>query len=85
MNNPLYEGPFKGHIQNYVELKQAMGCKFVAEANHLKRFDRFTLEKYPEATVLTKEIVFEWCKKKTTKQGQINLGGHPSSASLENI
>lgn len=64
MNNPLYEGPFKDHIQNYAELKQAMGYQFAAEANHLKRFDRFTLEKYPAATVLTKEIVFEWCKKR---------------------
>ncbi len=65
MNNPIYTGPFKDHLQNYVDLKKAIGCKFDAEASCLKRFDRFILEKYPETTVLTKEIVFGWCNKKT--------------------
>ncbi|MBX9744486.1 MAG: tyrosine-type recombinase/integrase [Chlamydiales bacterium] len=64
MNNILYRGPFKDHIQNYIELKQAIGYKYDAEASHLKRFDRFTLDKYPEATGLTKEIVLDWCSKK---------------------
>ena len=63
MNNP-YEGPFKEHIQNHIDLKQAIGYKFHSEADNLKRFDRFILEKYPEATVLTKEIVLDWCQKR---------------------
>jgi|APSaa5957512622_1039677.scaffolds.fasta_scaffold13065_3 integrase/recombinase XerD len=65
MNEIIYKGPFKDHIKNHVELKQAVGYKYRAEASHLKRFDRFTLEKYPCATVLTKEIVLDWCRKKT--------------------
>lgn len=65
MNNIIYTGPFKGHIQNYVDLKRALGYKYDANADHLKRFDRFTVEKYPKATVLTKKIVFDWCSKKT--------------------
>lgn len=65
MNNPVYVGSFKDHIKSHVELKQAIGYKYNAESGHLKRFDRFTLEKYPEATILTKEIVLEWCRKKT--------------------
>ena len=65
MNNITYIGPFKDHIHNYVKLKQAVGYKFETDASHLKRFDRFTLEKYPETTVLTKEIVLDWCSKKT--------------------
>lgn len=60
-----YEGPFRGHIKGHVELKRAVGYKYDADARHLKRFDRFTLEKYPHATVLTKEIVLDWCSKKT--------------------
>jgi integrase/recombinase XerD len=64
MNNREYEGPFKDHMGNHVALKQAVGYKYETDAAHLKRFDRFTLEKYPEATVLTKEIVLEWCSKK---------------------
>lgn len=65
MNEIIYSGPFKDHIQNHVELKQAVGYKYDADASHLKRFDRFTLEKYPQTTVLTKEIVLDWCSKKT--------------------
>lgn len=65
MNEIIYEGPFKNHIQDHVELKQAVGYKYDTDADHLKRFDRFTLEKYPYASVLTKEIVLDWCSKKT--------------------
>jgi integrase/recombinase XerD len=65
MNNILYVGPFKDHILNYIELKQAIGYKYDTEAGHLKRFDKFTLEKYPGAAALTKEIVIDWCSKKT--------------------
>jgi len=60
-----YEGPFRDHIKGHVELKRAVGYKYDADARHLKRFDTFTLEKYPHATVLTKEIVLDWCCKKT--------------------
>ena len=65
MSEIIYEGLFKNHIKNHVELKQAVGYKYDIDAEHLKRFDRFTLEKYPNATVLTKEIVLDWCSKKT--------------------
>lgn len=65
MSNITYNGPFKEHIQNYVELKRALGYKYGPNANHLKRFDKFTLEKYPNATKLTKKIVLDWCNKKT--------------------
>lgn len=65
MNNTIYEGPFKDHLKNHVELKQAIGYKYVTEADHLKRFDRFTLEKYPDAIILSKKIVLDWCRKKS--------------------
>jgi integrase len=65
MSEIIYEGPFKNHIKNHVELKRTVGYKYDADATHLKRFDRFTLEKYPYTTVLTKEIVLDWCSKKT--------------------
>jgi integrase/recombinase XerD len=65
MNNISYQGPFKKHLQNHVALKQAVGYKYKTDAGHLKRFDKFTLEKYPKATALTKEIVLDWCSKKT--------------------
>jgi integrase len=64
MTNPIYTGSLKDHLQNYVDLKRAIGYKFDEEASCLKRFDRFILEKYPEMTALTKEIVLDWCSKK---------------------
>lgn len=65
MNNFSYVGPFKDHIQNHLKLKRAIGYKYNTDAEHLKRFDQFTLVKYPQADTLTKEIVHDWCGKKT--------------------
>jgi integrase/recombinase XerD len=64
MADIIYNGPFRKHIKNHVELKQSVGYKYIAEAKHLKRFDTFTLEKYRSFTTLTKEIVLDWCSKK---------------------
>lgn len=72
MSEIIYEGPFKNHIQNHVELKKAIGYKYDTDSRHLERFDRFTLEKYSHATELTKEIVLVWCSKKTY-EAQANL------------
>lgn len=60
----IYLGPFKEYLQSHIELKRAVGYKYDADEQHLKRFDRFTLEKYPDAKVLTKKMVLEWCSKK---------------------
>lgn len=65
MINIIYYGPFKKHIKNYLELKRSIGYKYDADARHLKRFDNFTLEKYSKTTVLTKEIILDWCAKKS--------------------
>lgn len=77
MINIVYTGPFKVHLQNHVQLKKAIGYKYDADAAQLKRFDRFTLEKYPDATILTKEIVLDWCKKKPY-EAQANQSGRTS-------
>ncbi|MCC3356885.1 tyrosine-type recombinase/integrase [Bacillus sp. REN16] len=72
MSDIIYEGPFRNHLQSHVELKKAIGYIYDTEARHLKRFDIFTLEKYPHATELTKEIVLDWCSKKPY-ESQANL------------
>ncbi len=64
MNKYNYYGPFKAYIQDFIELKQAVGYKYFTEAGHLKRFDTFTQKKYGSANTLTKEIVMKWCSKK---------------------
>ena len=72
MNKYNYYGPFKFYIQDFVELKQAIGYKYFSEAQHLKRFDTFTIDKYYSANALTKEIVMDWCTKKSYEK-QENL------------
>jgi integrase/recombinase XerD len=78
MNKFIYTGPFKNPIQNHLELKQAVGYKYRTEAGLLKCFDQFTLKKYPQATLLTKEIVLDWCGKKTYET-QANQNARASS------
>ena len=63
MNKYHYYGPFKTWIQCFLKVKQALGYKYLAEAEGLKRFDRFTVEKFNSAKTMTKEIVMEWCTK----------------------
>ncbi|AQS59611.1 tyrosine-type recombinase/integrase [Desulforamulus ferrireducens] len=65
MSNFIYEGPFGKHIQDFVQLKKAIGYKYDTEARHLKRFDEFTIDKYPSADRLSKEIVLDWGKKRS--------------------
>lgn len=64
MNNIIYKGPFREPLQDHIKLKKAVGYKYDTEATHLKRFDKFTREKYPDTTTLTKTIVLDWCSKK---------------------
>jgi integrase/recombinase XerD len=65
MDKIVHDSSFTPYIQSHVELKQAIGYKYETEAEHLKRFDRFLVENYPLATSLTKEIVLNWCGKKS--------------------
>ena len=72
MNNPIYYGPFKDTIRDFIDLKQSLGYQYTAEAKHLRRFDTFTVDHYPEADFLSKEIVMQWCSKKSYEK-QNNL------------
>lgn len=65
MGNYLFKGPFAGYMESHISLKQAVGYKYETEARHLLRFSAFTAENYPDASALTKEIVLNWCSKKS--------------------
>lgn len=89
MNKFNYYGPFKTYIQDFIELKQAIGYKYLTEAGQLKRFDTFTVEKYNSVDILSKEIVLDWCSKKAHEK-QENLCSRASvirqlSVYLDNI
>jgi integrase len=77
MNKYDYQGPFKNHILDFIELKQAIGYKYISEACNLKRFDTFTLQKYADANSLSKEIIMDWCTKRSYEK-QENLCGRAS-------
>nr|NQU90637.1 hypothetical protein [Bacteroidota bacterium] len=78
MNKYNYHGPFKTYIQNFLEVKQALGYKYLTEASHLKHFDKFTFDNHNSGSVLTKEIVMDWCTKKTYEK-QENLCARASA------
>ena len=65
MNKIIFKGPFKKYIKEHIELKQSVGYKYDTNAEHLKRFDNFTIKKYSDATILTKEIILDWCNKRS--------------------
>ena len=78
MTKHTYHGPFKTEMQDFVELKQALGYKYLTEASHLWRFDRFIVEKHNSANSLTKEIVMDWCNKRPYEK-QENLCARASA------
>ncbi|MHC4707456.1 MAG: tyrosine-type recombinase/integrase [Planctomycetota bacterium] len=63
MTDIVYSGPFKDRIKRFVDLKQAVGYKYLSEAAQLKRFDTFTIERGYTAETLTKQIAQAWCSK----------------------
>jgi len=65
MDRITFEGPFAESIAEHISLKQALGYKYVTESKSLSRFASFTQRKYPDAQSLTREIVLDWCAKKS--------------------
>lgn len=65
MRDLTFKGPFAEYIASHISLKRAIGYKFEADAESLMRFSIFTAEKYPNATTLTREMVLDWCSKKS--------------------
>jgi len=65
LNNPLFIGPFKKEMQDFISVKRAIGYKYNTEPGILKRFDTFLAENYSSITSLTKEAVTQWCAKTT--------------------
>ena len=72
MNKYSFYGPFRKELQEFIEVKQAIGYEYLKAASTLRRFDGLTAERHPLADTLTKEIVLEWCEKKSY-EAQRNL------------
>jgi len=63
LSNPIYQGPFRKEMQDFISLKRAVGYKYLTEAGILKRFDIYLAQNYPSVTELTKEAITGWCAK----------------------
>ena len=71
-----YTSAFAPHIIGLIEQKRALGYKYVSDAAMLRRFDAFCLERHPNETILTHEVMMDWGLKRSgekpaTLQGRL--------------
>jgi len=71
-----YLSVFAHHISDFIAQKQALGYKYQCEQAILRRFDSFCRERYPEETVLNREIMLDWASSRphehpATLQGRV--------------
>ena len=66
-----YSSAFAPHINALIEQKRALGYKYGCEPAILRRFDEFCRERYPNETVLNREIMMSWAAKRP--------GEHPAT------
>lgn len=59
-----YNSGFAPYIKGMIEFKHSDGFQYETEAWHLSKFDAFCMEKFPEATIVTKELSDAWCTKR---------------------
>lgn len=55
-----YSSVFAKDINDYVELKQAMGLWFRTPAENLHRFDRLCVELNIQSSILTEKLISTW-------------------------
>lgn len=55
-----YQSGFSSDIEDMLTIRHRSGFKLEAVERHLKVFDSFCAEKYPKASLLTREIAEEW-------------------------
>lgn len=63
MDKPKFIGPFAKEMSDFIDLKRAVGYKYVTESMILKRFDVFLSSEHSDLSILSKEAVTEWCAK----------------------
>ena len=66
--NDLFIGPFKKVLTEFYEYKINLGYVYSSEKENLKDFDKFTYEKYPKSTKISKEILEDFLNSKDIKK-----------------
>jgi len=63
-----FVGSFGDLLIQFVQFKQSLGYKYIAEEEMLKRFSKFTLNYTVKDYILTKELVDAWTEKRPTER-----------------
>ena len=63
MTEPVFIGPFRLEMQDFISLKRSVGYKYNSEPGILSRFDKYLAVNHPQADALSKEAVTGWCSK----------------------
>ena len=64
---PLYHGPFAKLCEGFIRFKRSLGRKYLAEAQGMKRFDQFTLQKGIQDPLLSKDLVNSFLTLRSTE------------------
>ena len=65
MNKEIYNSVFQKEIQDFIDLKRALGFSYSSEAASLRRIDIFLSENNLSEKCITKELCDVWCRKRT--------------------
>ena len=63
-----FVGSFGDLLIQFVQFKQSLGYKYIAEEEMLKRFSKFTLNYTVKDYILTKKLVDAWTEKRPTER-----------------
>ncbi len=63
-----FVGSFGDLLIQFVQFKQSLGYKYIAEEEMLKRFSKFTLNHTVKDCILTKKLVDAWTEKRPTER-----------------
>lgn len=65
MNKEIYNSVFQKEIQDFIDLKRALGFSYSSETASLRRIDIFLSENNLSEKCITKELCDLWCRKRT--------------------
>lgn len=67
MNKNQAWGIYAPYINDFIELKRALGFKYISEEYIFLSFDRFTIEQGETRVGISKELSDKWCKRRNNE------------------
>ena len=68
-----FSSGFAEHIKALIESKRAYGYDYSESERLLHNFDKFCVEKYPDAATITQEIFLKWAERRETENNKYRL------------